>query len=259
MKSSVGDIEKIQDLLLGVGNQAAGKNQASESIGKINILLIKNSHKKLEDSEFLELVKRCIDSLVYDEKVSQNKIADVIQALAMLSPAQAHLMLNYLTEVFTAKKSLVVTDFYSTVYKLIRGTWSSEEHCINFVQGVILGVFQASNYLDETNPKKHYFDFNSAMISFLEKIILFNKVPRHDFNGGSDLSTAIAKYCGSGKLRELELLFEALERQISFLVNDNNPLAEMLTNQLSHKLFSTLTSGSKILGIIALMRRDSFK
>lgn len=261
MKRSAKVIEEIQDLLLGVGNQATGRNHIPESIREINILLIKNGYKKLDDSDFLELVKQCIQSLTYDDEVSQNKIAEVIQALAMLSPAQSHLILNYLTEVFTAEKIPSLTEEYSTVFQLVRGTWSSGERSINFIQGVLLGIFQTSNYLDDKFPLIEEYDADLCFL--LSRVILHNKTVVHLYKCSKDLSKAIKNYCDPDANKDMRLsriltLLTCISSKLDcFKPNScENMLGTMLLEELMAKLLNSFKIDQKVRASLAILRAD---
>ncbi len=138
---------------------------------KIYLILDQKKRQPLNTEEFQKILQTLIFG--FDD---WQIIANVITAIVINSPEKSTYVLDLLTALFTEKEAPeYLTENGLTVFKRMRGINSATNPA--FVNGLILGIFQAINWLNET--WQTITTFEEGLPEFLSKLILRNEIEKY--------------------------------------------------------------------------------
>jgi hypothetical protein len=224
----------------------------SDSLREIYTELVLHYNDEFTPAEKFRFYIDILFKLTFAHDLSFEKIADVIQALAMFDVSESFNLLRILNVLLTADKYSSAADDgdYKHIFELIRGKTSSVENTIRFVDGIILGIFQASNYLDKEFPLNNEYD--ATLTNVIVSILLHNKAFVHSYKCSKPLSLALIHYCApeqnlAMRQSRIQVIFTAISNDLESFDPGSfkNPLGAMLLAELEAKFLNSLTVEQK--------------
>lgn len=221
----------------------------TESMGNIYTLIVLNQSAKEMGSEGLLHLNHSIFNTLAYKHVSTPKIADTMQALAMLEPQHAHEILKIVNQLLNPAEGQTLCD-------LNRGKFGSWENAFMYIAGLLLGIFQTSNYMDSEEPDLAQAEFEQELTAVIIATVS-NPNPLHfSIKAEKVLTKAMARYCrqiqdttnrrlAKARIISLQKISETIDKMAKPKHIPDPNVSSLLAHELSAKALSALNLRQK--------------
>lgn len=218
--------------------------------------------KALTEEDLRQLFKEIFYDVGVSTSLGFEKVADVVVACVVWDPEKADHVLDFVVKLLSAQKNTDDKQL-QLLNQLIHRQWASD-YTFDYVNGLLLGVFKAINWLDEN----HYFnsDFDKKLAELIIRLI-----DKNNFYFSDDkkfiqqFSAAVRSYCRpfykniaeknkeESRLAQIYLIFIAIKK-----INDRIPeehsyknrFSLLIIQELIYGIFSSLPTKSKLIAVL---------